>query len=135
MENQVNTSRAFFFFFDMSQLYELLGENEVACRATGNLYLLVRRILIEISCVVVRKVKHSQILQEHSTVRFFFFLSLSLFSFFPNIYRESSFFLLPTLSANKNHVSKTHCIQPKWKKKTANEYNVVRKNQASLISF
>lgn len=38
MENQVSTSRAlFFFFFDMSQLYELLGENEVACRATGNL--------------------------------------------------------------------------------------------------
>lgn len=34
MENQVNTSRA---FFDMPQLYELLGENEVACREAGKL--------------------------------------------------------------------------------------------------
>lgn len=34
MENQVNISRA---FSDMPQLYELLGENEVACREAGDL--------------------------------------------------------------------------------------------------
>lgn len=49
--------------FDMPQLYELLGENEAACREAGTFYLLLRGILTGFSSVVVCEVKYSQIVQ------------------------------------------------------------------------
>lgn len=76
-------------------------------------YLLVRKILTRLSCVVACKVKHSQKAQKHlkSHSSDISLSHTSLVSFFANICSESSFSFLLTLLLNKNNASTLHTTE------------------------
>lgn len=133
MENQVNTPRA---SFDTPQLYELLEENEVVCKAAGNLFFTSEE---NPNCSLL----HCGMQDKTNTASYYSNTQKHIAQTLPShtaCFPSSQIFAVKVHFSLLLTLSPTKMIQVKdtahnRNAKRASKYNVGRRNQASLITF